>query len=419
MDQFDHHSPEFAESWREQYAGLRAACPMAHSEKHGGFFVATDYQAIQQILHDPQNFVCGRDLDLGDGRIASGGVTVPTNAVRMGMMEMDPPRSQALRKIISGRFTKRAVQEYQPRMQQLVSWCIDKVIESGSIDFVDDIANPLPALITLDYLGLPLDRWEFYATTLHKAAYREKGSGRAVASMLDDIRATVRERRAHPLDDGSVLEQLLSGEENGEPISEDLAVELIFMLLNGGIDTTTALIANSFLYFDDHRDQWEWLAEDHSRLPAAVDELIRYTSPSTGVARTVAQPVEVAGVRLDIGDRVLLALGSANADDQVFDNPNEVQLDRAPNRHLSFGSGVHRCLGAFVAPAEMALLLQEVLNRMPDYRIDREKVVAYPTIPLVNGYIAMPATFTPGEKVVAGVLADDLPIQLGTSAASR
>lgn len=419
MNQFDHHSPEFAESWRERYAGLRATCPVARSDNHGGFFVATNYKSIQQILHDPTNFVCGRDLDFGDGKTTPGGVTVPTNAVRMGMMEMDPPRSQTLRKIMAARFTKRAVDEYRPRMQQLVSWCIDKAIESGSIDLVDDIANPLPALITLDYLGLPLERWQFYASTLHKAAYREKGSGRAVVNMLDDIRATVRERRLNPVADGSVLEQLLNGEEDGELITEDLAVELIFMLLNGGIDTTTALIANSFLYFDDHRSQWDWLAEDHSRLPSAVDELIRYTSPSTGVARTVANPVEIDGVELSPGDRVLLALGSANADDKVFDNPQEVQLDRSRNRHLSFGSGMHRCLGAFIAPAEMVILLSEVLKRMPDYKIDRDKVVAYPTIPLVNGYIAMPATFTPGKRVTSGILADDLPTPLATQAAAR
>src|SRR5690625_2908299 len=147
---------------------MRAGCPLAHSDEFGGFYIATHYKSVQQILHDPQNFRCGRDLDLGTGEIIPGGVTVPTNPVRMGMMEMDPPRSQTLRKIIANRFSKKAVGQYAPRMQQLVSWCVDRVIESGSIDFVDDLANPLPGLITVDYLGLPLQNWELYATTLHK-----------------------------------------------------------------------------------------------------------------------------------------------------------------------------------------------------------------------------------------------------------
>ncbi|MGV0872842.1 cytochrome P450 [Mycolicibacterium sp. XJ879] len=410
--QFNHHSPEFATHWREQYAEMRAKCPVAHSDEFGGFYIATDFSSVQQILHDPQNFRCGRGLDVGTGETIPGGVTIPTNPVRMGMMEMDPPRSQTLRKIIAGRFSKKAVNDYAPRMQALVSWCVDRVIERGSIDFVDDLANPTPALITVDYLGLPLTNWEFYATTLHKAAYREKGSASAVGEMLDDIRAIVRDRQSQRRGDDSVIEQLLDGQEDGEPISEDIAVEMIFMLLNGGIDTTTALIANSFLFFDEHRDKWEWLREDLSRVPAAVDELIRYTSPSTGVARTVANPVTVHDVDLEPGDRVLLALGSANADPEVFDDPAEVHLDRQRNRHLSFGSGMHRCIGTYVAVQEMTLLLREVLRRLPDYRIRRDKVVAYPTVPLVNGYIAMPATFTPGPKLMGGVLADDLPYPL-------
>lgn len=416
MRQFNHHSPEFALNWREQYAEMRTKCPLAHSDEFGGFYVATDYRSVQGILHDPQNFRCGRDLDLGTGDIAPGGVTVPTNPVRMGMMEMDPPRSQTLRRIIANRFSKKAVNEYAPRMQQLVSWCVDRVIESGSIDFVDDLANPLPALVTVDYLGLPLENWEFYATTLHKAAYREKGSARAVGEMLDDIRAIVRSRRTRRRDDGTIVEQLLDGEEDGKPITEDIAVEMLFMLLNGGIDTTTALIANSFLFLDAHRDKWDWLRAEPIRIPTAVDELIRYTSPSTGVARTVANPVSIHGVELEPGDRVLLALGSANADPEVFDDPGEVRLDRQRNRHLSFGSGMHRCIGSYIPPLEMTLLLREVAQRLPDYRIQRDQVVAYPTIPLVNGYIAMPATFTPGRRLMKGILAEDLPHVLDRAA---
>ncbi|KXF55778.1 cytochrome [Rhodococcus sp. SC4] len=409
MEHFDHHSTEFAENWRDQYAQLRAKCPVAHTDSHGGYYVATSYDAIQQILHDPQRFVCGRDLDLGTGQTVPGGVTVPTNAVRMGMMEMDPPRSQELRRIVSSRFTAKAVKAYEPRLEQLVSWCLDRVIEKGSMDFVDDIANPLPALVTLDYLGLPLEKWEMYATTLHKAAYREKGSGRAVAAMLDDLHSIVRDRRENPRSNGDIVELVVEGEVDGKPLSEDLVVELLFMLLNGGIDTTTALIANTFLFLDDHHDERAWLSEDSSRIPGAVDEFIRYTSPSTGVARTVKEPVTVGGTELQAGDRILLALGSANADDNHFDDADQIHLDRQRNRHLSFGSGMHRCLGSFIAPAEMSVLIREVLRRMPDYQIDRSKVVAYPTIPLVNGHIAMPATFTPGQRIMQDILRTELP----------
>lgn len=410
MEDFDHHSTEFAKHWREQYAELRAKCPIVRTDSNDGFYIATTYGAVRQILHDPEHFACGRNLDLGTGEPIPGGVTIPTNAFRMGMMEMDPPRSQDLRRILNSRFTAKAVKTYQPRLEQLVSWCLDRIIEKGSLDFVDDIANPLPALITMDYIGLPLHKWELYATTLHKAAYRERGSGRAVTALLDDLRQVVRDRVDNPRDNGDIVELIVNAEFAGERVSEDLAVELIFMLLNGGIDTTTALIANTFLYLDSHPQQRARLAEDPDRIPAAVNELIRYTSPSTGVARTVKESVTVEGVDLHAGDRVLLALGSANADESQFEDSAELHLERQPNRHLAFGSGIHRCIGAFIAPAEMIVLIREVLRRMPDVTIDRDKVVAYPTIPLVNGYIAMPARFTPGPAVTRDLLHTDLPL---------
>jgi cytochrome P450 len=131
--------------------------------------------------------------------------------------------------------------------------------------------------------------------------------------------------------------------------------------------------------------------------------MLRFFTPGTAVARTVMAPVELGGTQLRPGDRILLALGSANHDGNVFPDPTEVRLDRENlSKHLAFGTGVHRCLGAFLAPAELTVLLEEVLRRMPDYAIDVERVVHYPTIPLVNGYIAMPATFNPGERVLTG-----------------
>jgi cytochrome P450 len=117
----------------------------------------------------------------------------------------------------------------------------------------------------------------------------------------------------------------------------------------------------------------------------------------------VIKPVELGGTQLQPGDRILLGLGSANLDDEMFPEPDEVELDRDnSSKHLAFGHGIHRCLGAFLAPAEMILLLEEVLRRMPNYTIDVDKVRQYPTIPLVNGYIAMPAVFPPGERVLTG-----------------
>jgi cytochrome P450 len=398
---FDHHTEEFARDWRDIYRGLRGSCPVAHTEAHDGFYVVTRYDDVKRVMSDPDTFACGRDLAF-DG-FSTGGVTIPINPVQMGMMETDPPLSQAYRRPLANLFTAKAIAAYEPRLAEIVTWTVDRIIERGHLDFVDDLANPLPAMVSLDYFGLPLDKWESYATALHKAAYREKGSARAVMALVEDVREIVAARRPTAGAHGDVLDRLLTVEINGAPLPEDEVVNQVFMLLNGGIDTSTALIASMFLYLSEHPAERAALAADPSRIPAAVDEMLRYFTPGPGVARTVIAPVELGGVQLRPGDRILLALGSANNDEALFENPDEVRLDRENSgKHLAFGYGMHRCLGAFLAPAEMRLLLEEVLRRLPDYTVDVEAAVHYPTIPLINGWIAMPATFTPGERVLTG-----------------
>ncbi|BCZ22055.1 cytochrome P450 [Mycobacterium senriense] len=419
MTQFDHHSEDFAQNWREIYASMRNECPVAHSDQHGGFYVLTRYDDAKRVLRESDTFVCGRDLTFGD-TVVKGGVTVPTNPVRMGMMEMDPPQSQAYRQVLAPWLSRKAVERYRPRMQEIVSWIVDRVIEAGQIDFVDDIANPLPAMVSLDYFGLSLEKWSDYATILHKAVYREPGSARDLAGLLDDLRATVKARRATAHTPATNLtEALLNAEVEGVPIDDETVTEMVFMLLNGGVDTSTALIASMFLYLDEHPDERARLQADPGLIPAAIDEMLRYFTPGPGVARTVARPVDINGQHLEPGDRVWLALGSANADPATFTDPERINFDRdRGSTHLAFGFGMHRCLGAFLAPVEIAILLEEVLRRLPDYRIDRERVRHYPTIPLVNGYLAMPATFTPGPRVLSGY-AEALPIRLEPEVVGR
>jgi cytochrome P450 len=406
MPGFDHHSEHFAQHWRETYRGLRETCPVAYSSAHGGFHVVTRYADVKRVLGDPETFACGRDLefDAGDGqRRVTGGVTIPVNPVQMGMMETDPPRSQSYRRPLAPLFSPKAIAAYEPRLGEIISWAVDRVIGSGRLDFVDDLANPIPAMISLDYFGLPLERWHDYAVALHQAAYLQKGSARAVRALVEDLRGIIAARRPTVGERDDVVDRLLTVEVGGAPLSEEEVVNQVFMLLNGGIDTSTALIAGMFGHLGAHPDQRAALAADPALIPNAVEEMLRWFTPGPGVARTVLAPVELGGVLLRPGDRVLLALGSANYDEDVFGEPDTVALDRENSaKHLAFGFGVHRCLGAFLAPAEMRLLLEEVLRRMPDYEIDFERVVHYPTIPLINGYIAMPATFTPGPRVLDG-----------------
>jgi cytochrome P450 len=400
MPEFDHHSTAFAENWREQYGELRQSCPVAPVDGHGGFTLLTRYADIKHVLLSAKDFVCGRDLKIeGVPGAVPGGVTIPTNPFRMGMMEMDPPRSQKLRKLLVPWFSAKAVELNAVHVHDLVTWCIDRVIESGHIDLVDDLANPLPTLVTLDLMGLPLQNWEAYARILHGAAYREKGSVKGLNWLRDDIRAIIQQRKADPPAVRSPIDALLAAEVDGEALPDELVLELVYMLLSGGVDTSTALVATGVRFLSAHPEIADELRADPALIPNAVDEMIRYFTPGTGVARTAAHDTEIGGVPVKAGERILLGLGAANLDPAEFDNPDTLDIHRNATRQLAFGAGVHRCLGSFLAPREVGILIAEVLRRMPDLKVDEAGVRPYETIPLVGGFRAMPATFTPGPKI--------------------
>ncbi len=400
MDAFDHHSAGFAASWRGQYRDIRATCPVMRVEAQGGFVLLTRYQDIRHVLLAPKDFASGRDLELdGLPSPVTGGVTVPANPFRMGMMEMDAPESGRLRKTLLPWFSARAVELNAVYLRDLVTWCLDRVIESGHCDVVDDLANPLPALATLDLMGLPLENWGRYARVLHGAVYREKGSARELAWLQDDLRAIVTERRASPPAVPTPVDALLAAEADGVPLPTDLVVELVYMLLSGGIDTSTALIAHGLRYLSAHPELAAELREHPDLIAGAVDEMLRFFSPGTGIARTAVRDTTLGGVAISAGERVFLGVGAANTDPAAFRDPDTLDVHRGEaHRHLAFGAGVHRCLGSFLAPRQMTILLTEVLTRMPDLRVDEDAVRPYETIPLVAGFRAMPAAFTPGPK---------------------
>ena len=400
MQEFDHHSTAFAANWRRVYRDLRESCPVARVPSHDGFTVLTRYDDIRQVLQSSKDFLCGRDLEIdGVPGTVPGGVTIPTNPFRMGMMEMDAPESLLLRRILVPWFSVKAVDLHAVHIRDLVTWCIDRVIESGRMDIVDDLANPLPALVTLDLLGLPLENWQTYAAVLHGAAYREKGSVKGLAWLFADLRSIVGQRRAAPAAVPTPIDAMIGAEVGGAPLPEDLVVELVYMLLSGGVDTSTAIIAHCLRYLSAHPEAAAELSGDESLLPGAVEEMLRYFSPGTGVARTAVHDTVIGDVEVKAGERILVALGAANSDPHEFGHPDELDIHRDARRHLAFGAGLHRCLGSFLAPREVAILLGETLRRMPDLRVDESGVRPYEVIPLVSGFRAMPATFTPGRKL--------------------
>jgi cytochrome P450 len=173
---------------------------------------------------------------------------------------------------------------------------------------------------------------------------------------------------------------------------------VLWNLVGGGLDTTTSLTSLALHHLDMDTDQRAWLAADADRLVIATEEYLRYFSVNETLTRTVTRDVELGGQQLKKGDVVLISWLSANHDEAEFERPGDVVLDRAPNRHLAFGVGPHRCIGMHLARTMFQVIVRQVLRRMPDYRVDRDATRFYSGNPTLTGIVSMPATFSPGRR---------------------
>ena len=393
---FDHLSPEYAADPIAAYRETRGRCPVAWTDAHDGFWVASSYASVFAASRDDETFSSrkGRHGDLDYA-----GVVIPAEpSLALLPIEVDPPELRPFRTVLNPAFGPRMVAGLVPELERLTAWCIDRVIASGEIDFVEDLAGPVPAMATLLVVGLPVDDWERYARAFHGlVAYPHGTPGYHEALELvhgigGSVLAEIADRREHPADD--LLTMLTRVEIGGRPLADRDIVSIVITTLGGGIDTTTALIANALAYLDEHPEHRARLVTDDAFMSSFCEEMLRYHSPVQGFARTVAKDTELGGCRLRRGDRVFLSWAAANHDPEAFDQPEEIVPDRFPNRHTSFGIGSHRCVGSTLARTEFAVVVREVLRRMPDYTL-ADGAVRYATIGTVNGWHRLPARFTP------------------------
>jgi cytochrome P450 len=400
---FDHHSVEHARDWARNWRELRERSPRAWSEAYDGFWVATRHEDIVGMAQQPEVFSAHKEIDEATGA-AVGGVTIPpSGAVRGIPNEADNPEWEGIRRLINRRFAPRAIEERRERAKHFAAALIDQVIERGTLDFVDDLTNPLPALVTMEIFGFPLEEWPAIADPFHKMVYTplDDPSFPETIRGLDYFRRRVGEeialRRKEPQDD--FLTVLATGTIDGEPLTEKQIKDLSFNILAGGVDTTTALTSSTLVHLGRHPEDRQQLIDNPDLLPFACEEFLRYFAPIPALSRTALTDTEVNGWKIGKGERVLLSYAAANRDPDVFDEADSVKLDRFPNKHVGFGAGMHRCLGSFLARMMWQVMIAEVLKRLPGYELVEDGLRPYPSIGGVNGWINIPARFTPGTKV--------------------
>jgi cytochrome P450 len=401
---FDHHDPAWHADRVERWADLRD-CPVAFNERYGGFWVVSGHEEVAAVSRDAATFSSRHTPEPEDGVrwLGIAGIprarTIPTQ----GIAEVEGPTHQALRRAMNPYLVPQAVEDLRPLMEAATTWFLDERIESGAIDLVLDLANPVPAILTMALVGLPLDGWRPYADLFHGTIAHRPGEPEfdraiaAVSGMLATLGAVAAARRTDPGDD--LLSALVRLEVDGRLLTDAELQGVLWNLIGGGLDTTTSLTALALHHLDAHPDQRARLAADPALLEPATEEFLRYFSVNETLTRTVAQDVDLGGQRLCRGEHLMLSWLSANRDEAVFDRADEVVIDREVNPHVAFGVGPHRCIGMHLARTMFKVLLGAVLARLPDYRVDREATRFYAGNPELNGVVTMPATFTPGTRV--------------------
>jgi len=407
--EFDRHTPQYREQFEAIAATMVSRCPIAWTDTYGGHWVAAGSKEVFELARCPH---VSNDNDVTGARNGYTGITIPraptSEMVRGGFLEMDDPEHRLYRSPLNGYLSPAAIQRWVPVVDEIVKACLDEKIEGGTIDFVDDLANIVPAVLTLGLLGVPLRDWEIYCEPAHAQVYTpadspdaQRVTDLAIAAAMEMMRhaADIRENPRPGLIDALVRVRV-----DGKPAPDMELLGMLMLLIGGGFDTTTALTAHSLEWLSEHPEQRERLSRKRGTLlDSATEEFLRFFTPAPGDGRTIAADTEVEGVPLKKGERLWLSWAMANRDPEVFENPDEIVLDRKGNRHFSFGLGVHRCIGSNVARVVFKSMLTAVLDRMPDFRCDPDGAVHYETIGVIQGMQHLPATFTPGPRLGPGL----------------
>jgi cholest-4-en-3-one 26-monooxygenase len=386
------------------YAALRRDAPVYRDPSSGLFGIMT-YELVEYVSTHTKMFSSANGSRPYIGNINH-------------MIDMDNPAHQKRRGLVSKGFTPRRIAEHEPRLRQLCDDIFDTICERGSADFVRDVAAQLPLIVIADMLGiLPEDRHDVLMWSEDMlSAEPPEGNRPLDADELALRRATgamgayhewasrvVEKRRAEPGDD--LISILVNAEIDGARLTDEDIISETLLILIGGDETTRHVIAGGIEQLLVNPEHWQRLKADRSGIRLAVEEMLRWVSPIKNMNRTVTGDCELGGQALSAGDQVLLMYESANFDEQHFDDPETFRPGREPNDHFAFGVGSHFCLGSNLARMELRVLLDTVLDRIPDLTLanDDGPLERRPNF-FISGIEHMPVTFAPSAPLGDGKL---------------
>ena len=347
------------------YAALRERDPV-HRSRLVNAWVFTRHADIDAILRDHRRFA--NDPRKGTLSRQQRAKLPPDD--EFTILFLDPPDHKRLRALVNKAFTPRVVNALEPHIRSLLGSLLDDIGDPAGFDLMKAVAQPLPVIVIAEMLGVPpQDRAQFKVWSDQRARLlepmiepRERAIAEAANRSLDAyFRPIVKERRSSPQDD--IVSALAQAEEEGDRLTERETLNMLRLLLIAGNETTTNLIGNGILALLRHPEQFQRLRDDPGLIPSAVDELLRFDSPVQTDFRRVLEDCELNGFPLRKRENMVLLLGAANRDPAAFDEPDRLDVGRDDRSHLSFGRGIHHCLGAPLARLEGRIVLETLLER--------------------------------------------------------
>ncbi|MGI5328565.1 cytochrome P450 [Actinomadura nitritigenes] len=394
---FDIYDPALAapaDVMQEKIAELAARGPVVYSTAHGGHWLVTGYDEVHAVLRDAETFSSHPNnlVDAGAGKF------IP--------LELDPPEHTAYRHALQPLFNPARMRRLEPEIRDIVNRLIDGFAARGEAEFISEFAHELPASVFLSLMGWPLEDTAMFTemtdvalTGRPELGEKESNTARQEAAqrMFGYFGEIIARRRAMADPGDDITAQIINGPlkvDGGErpPTDEELS-RMFFLLLIAGLHTVQGSLAWSIMHLSADAAQRRQLIDDPGRIPEAVEEILRIEA-AVAPGRRVTRDAELGGVRLKAGDQLLVLLAAANRDTGEFGDSSELRIGRSPNRHLSFGSGPHRCLGSHLARIELRIALEEIHRRIPDYRpAPGSTPIAHAS--QVRGVARLPITFTP------------------------
>ena len=369
---FDLFDPAYLADPAAIWQDLRGRCPVARTERRGTTWLPVDYADLRVVAQDTDHF---SSRDVGVVTAGRGSGETPRKLLTAPPITSDPPLHTWARRLLLTRFGPQAIDTMTPVTEGIAHGLIDAFEHDGHTDAALSYARHIPVRVIATMLGIPLEdepRFTDWAVRILQQGFENlteaaEAIREVLAYFTEQLAARVEVPAGERPDD--ILTFLVEADHDGAPLSPHHQLGSCFLLLLAGIDTTWSAIGSALWHIATHPDDQARLRRQPELIPTAVEEVLRFYSPVT-MARHVIDDTELRGCPMHAGDKVLLAFPAGNRDPAVFEHPDEFQIDRLQNRHVAFGSGIHRCLGSNLARMELRVAIETFVARIPPFTID-------------------------------------------------